>query len=351
MSDIERKPIRIGIICPSEIAFRRFLPSLKTVERIEYAGVAVATPEEWAGNESAVNGHVRQLLSDEYAKAEKFKTNFGGKIFDGYQTMISSPEIDAVYLPLPPALHKQWAKRVLEHGKHAYVEKPFTTSLEDTIELIDLARRNNLAVHENYMFIFHNQLKAIKEVVDSGRLGVVRQYRINFGFPRRAAGDFRYKSSLGGGALLDAGGYCLKLASWLLGPTARVVYAYSHYEPEFEVDIFGTGVMRNDDGISVEFSFGMDCDYKCELEAWGSKGTLTTGRILTAPDGLAPDMTLKFNQEFLTEKLPDDFAFRKSINHFVECVRNATARQENYATIERQSRYLNDFIKTFGYGK
>ena len=43
------KTIRIGIICPSEIAFRRFLPSLKQVEGIEYAGVAVANEAEWNG--------------------------------------------------------------------------------------------------------------------------------------------------------------------------------------------------------------------------------------------------------------------------------------------------------------
>lgn len=351
MNNQDIQPIRIGIICPSEIAFRRFLPSVKEVDGIEYVGVAVATPEEWVGDGTEINDTVRNIIAGEHQKAEKFKAEYGGKIFDGYMSMNSSDDIDAVYLPLPPALHKQWAIQALAHGKHVYVEKPFTTSFNDTLEILDLARNNNLAVHENYMFVFHRQIQAVKDIIDSGRLGLVRHYRISFGFPRRAATDFRYNPALGGGALLDAGGYCIKLATLLLGSTAAMAYAHSKYESGFNVDIFGSGIMRNDDGISAEFSFGMDCDYKCELEAWGSKGTLTTGRILTAPDGLSPEMTLKFNQEYIRENLPEDYSFRNSIRHFIDCVNDLSIRQANYLTIRQQSKYLDQFIKLSGHGK
>ena len=127
--------IRIGIICPSEIAFRRFLPALKKTEGIEYVGVAVATPEEWA-NGKEVDAHIMETIEAEYVKAAKFREEYGGKIFDGYQNMIESKDIDAVYLPLPPALHFKWAEKTLLAGKHAYVEKPFTTSYEDTVKLL-----------------------------------------------------------------------------------------------------------------------------------------------------------------------------------------------------------------------
>ena len=61
------------------------------------------------------------------------------------------------------------------------------------------------------MFVFHNQLEAINDIVRSGEIGDVRLYRITFGFPRRDARDFLYNKALGGGALLDAGGYTMML--------------------------------------------------------------------------------------------------------------------------------------------
>lgn len=325
------------------MAFRRFLPALQKVEGIEYVGVAVATPEEWTAG-AEVTDAVRTAISKEYEKAAQFQTQFGGKIFDGYENMINSDEIDAVYLPLPPALHKKWARKVLEAGKHAYVEKPFTTSIDDTEELLKIAKENNLAVHENYMFVFHRQLEEISRIIDSGELGEIRQYRISFGFPLRPAGDFRYNKALGGGAILDAGGYCMRLAAELLGPTAELKYAFAKSIPGYEVDMFGSGVMINSDGISAQFSFGMDCDYKCELEIWGSKGTLTTGRILTAPEGLEPEMTIKHNQEYETRKLSADTPFGNSIRHFMKCVGNKEERNNNQERIRRQSAFLSDFI-------
>ena len=61
-------------------------------------------------------------------------------------------EVDAIYLPLPPALHYKWGKKVLENGKHLLMEKPFTTSLAETQELLSLAEKKGLAVHENYIY-------------------------------------------------------------------------------------------------------------------------------------------------------------------------------------------------------
>lgn len=320
------------------------MPSLQKVTEFSFVGVAIASPEEWAGGGKVTEGTLK-ILEKEREKAQTFIDTYGGRIYDGYQALIASPDVDIVYLPLPPALHYKWAKLALEHGKHAYVEKPFTTSLANTQDLLSIAREKRLVVHENYMFVYHRQLQAVRDLVASGEIGKVRQYRVSFGFPRRAVGDFRYNKALGGGALLDAGGYCMKYASWILGDTARLVCANSYHEPEFEVDIFGSCTMANDEGTVVQMSFGMDCDYKCELEAWGSNGTLTTGRILTAPDGLEPDMTIKHNQEYITRKLPADNAFEKSIRRFYDCLTDDAAREDNYCLIDRQSWFVEEFKK------
>ncbi len=328
--------VRIGVICPSEIAFRRFMPAIQKCESAEYIGVAHASAEEWDGN--VPDG----LVDAELAKAKSFQKEYGGKVYDSYEALLSSSDIDAVYLPLPPALHYKWARKALENGKHIFLEKPSTTSLGNTEDLINLAREKLLAVHENYMFAFHKQLEEIAGIVNSGELGDVRLYRIAFGFPRRAQNDFRYNKSLGGGALLDCGGYTLKLATMLLGDTAKIATSRLNYMDGFEVDMYGSATMVNDRGVTAQLSFGMDNSYKCELEIWGSKGCLTTGRILTAPEGFEPTAEIKVGNETQTVKLSADDTFKKSIQKFCWCVADDRERVENYAAIGRQAELVEN---------
>lgn len=339
--------IRIGIICPSEIAFRRFLPALqKASDRACFTAIGMASPQEWFGDLSAVSAaQVSEQQARERSKAQMFVDQYGGEIVEGYGALVSSDKVDAVYLPLPPALHYPWAKMALEHGKHVFVEKPSTTSLADTDHLIALASERGLALHENYMFVYHDQLRALSDVVSSGELGSVRNYRITFGFPLRQQNDFRYVRSLGGGALLDAGGYCLRYADYLLGPSARLTTAQVGRVEGFEVEMFGSATLVNDQGVAAQLAFGMDNDYRCELEVWGSLGTLTSGRVLTAPAGFVPTYTIKKNQETRTFDLPADDAFLRSIHRFADCVADEAFRREEYALLHRQESLVDAFMK------
>lgn len=346
---MESGKIRIGIICPSEIAFRRFMPALtkneQNVLRFSYVGIAMATPEEWFGDMSRITKEQIDLQqAKELEKAQSFIDEYGGKIYRGYEKIVASEDVDALYIPLPPALHYKWAKFALENGKHVMVEKPSTTCLKDTRDLIEIAKSKNLALHENYMFIFHDQLKALNNVVrDGNSIGTPRLYRITFGFPRRALNDFRYNKKLGGGALLDAGGYTLRYASELLGTTAKLTTAQVNYDFDFEVEIFGTATMVNDEGMTAQLAFGMDNDYRCDIEVWGSKGTLTSCRILTAPSGYVPKYTLKQNQAFTEHTLPQDDAFGKSLKRFADCIDDNDKRLENYIVLERQESLVQQF--------
>ena len=332
---------RIGIICPSEIAFRRFLPALKEAGCFEYAGVAIASKEEFVGATD-------EIMAKERAKAQTFVDSYGGKIFEGYKTLIHSDDVDAIYLPLPPGLHYKWAKETLAAGKHILCEKPCTTALATTEDLLKDAEAKGLAAHENYMFAFHDQLKAVNDIVKSGEIGDVRLYRVSFGFPMRAQNDFRYNKALGGGALLDCGGYTLKYASMLLGPTAKIKYAQSNNLVGFNVDMYGSAALVNDEGVTAQVAFGMDHNYKCELEVWGSKGTIYTNRILTAPAGFVPEVIIRKGNEEEKRNLPADDAFKKSILHFSKCIEDEVVRKENYQTLLRPARLVEDFKNLAG---
>lgn len=341
--------MNIAVICPSEIAIRRFMPALQKCNELQFAGVGVLGINELFGSENMSESQIDSILKSEKDKAQVFVDNYGGKIYNGYKSIVTSNEIDAVYLPLPPALHYKWAKIALEHGKHVLVEKPSTVLSNDTKELITLAEKNHLALHENYMFAFHNQLAEIDNIVKSGRIGDVRLYRISFGFPRRSANDFRYNRALGGGALIDAGGYTIKFASMLLGFSARIRYAQSNYIDGFNVDMYGSAALTNDEGVTAQICFGMDNNYKCDLEIWGSEGCITTSRVLTAPVGFTPSAVIRNgnNDEIIT--LSEDDAFLKSITHFIKCIRDDDTRKENYRAIEKQSVLVDEFKRLAGW--
>lgn len=329
--------IKIGVLCPSEIALRRFMPALMKCEDFEFAGISSANAEEWFGEPTS------ELVELEKSKAKKFTDNYGGRLFESYNELLSSPEIDAVYIPLPPALHFKWAKKALENGKHVFLEKPFTTALADTEELLKIAKEKNLAVHENYMFVYHSQLDWI--INKQPDIGEIRLVRIDFGFPFRGANDFRYNKELGGGALLDCGGYTVKLAGLFLGETAKITASQLNTKSGFVVDIYGSATLTNDNGLTAQIAFGMDNSYKCSLEVWGSEGTIYTNRILTAPDGFEPVVTVKKGNEEQQFALPADDTFAKSIKFFKKCVDSDEIRVQHYDEIRRQSANIEEILR------
>lgn len=315
--------IRIGILGTSEVAFRRFLPALKKSSKFVYVGVA----------------------SRSIHKTQNFVDVHGGKGLSGYDALLKSDEVDALYIPLPPALHYLWAKRALEHGKHVLLEKPFTTNLTNTETLIELARKQNLALHENYMFIYHHQLAKIMQMLADDIIGDVRLVRTAFGFPFRGLQDFRYSKDLGGGALFDCGGYPIRLASFLLGDSARVLTAHLGYVDGIDVDIFGSATLENDAGVVVQMAFGMDNSYKCELEIWGSEGCLMATRIFTAPADYSLEVILTRDNGVERIQIANDDQFLNSINAFYAGISDRDVAKQSYEDILQQGRLVAEIQK------
>lgn len=310
--------LHLGILGTADIAYRRFLPALCNQDDIEYIGIASRNIE----------------------KTKKFVTQFGGKPYASYDDLLKDETINAVYIPLPPALHYDWARKALEYGKHVLLEKPFTVDSKKTEQLIELANKKDLVLHENYMFLYHKQLKLIKEYISDDVFGETRLIRTAFGFPFRGAQDFRYSKALGGGALLDCGGYPVRLALELLGEKAEVVNSQLKYSTLYGVDLYGNAVLKNENDLVVQISFGMDNSYKCELEIWGSKGCLKAPRIFTAPSNFEAAVILELQNE-IRETLVVDNQFLNSINWFYESAKDSEKRKRNYTTIMQQARLID----------
>lgn len=336
------KKIVIAILGPSEIAFRRFMPSLELINEFEFYGVAVATKKEkeifLRKEDVTFNSEVS------FNKAKKFTEVYGGKVISSYYDLLDNNEIDAIYIPLPPGIHHFWAMESLKRGKHLLVEKPFTLSLENTTELVEIAKKSNLALIENYGFEYHKQLKLIEELISRGEIGKVRQIRTYFGFPHRGDNDFRYNKHLGGGSLFECAGYPIKLSTILLGNSVKVVSSVMSNDSSYEIDIFGSLTIIGKKNITSHISYGMDNFYKCELEIWGSKGIIYSPRIFTAPSNCSVEISIQ-SKNSRTVHVEKDDHFVPMIRTFYNAITSSSTRVLQYDSILIQANLVQNAIE------
>lgn len=291
-------------------------------------------------------GHFRLegIASRTYIKAAECAERFQSKAYDGYQSLLDTPGLQAVYIPLPNALHAEWIEKALYNGLHVLVEKSLACAYDDVIRLNELARQKGLALVENFQFRFHNQLAYIKELVDTGSIGELRCMRSSFGFPGLPdENDIRYQKELGGGALLDTGAYPLKIAQIFLGPDIEVKAANLNYLPDKEVDIWGGVYVKQKYGdLFGELAFGFNHHYQCNVELWGTKGKLYTNRIFTANLNYEPVIELETSTGSQTIKLPSDHHFKNMLLHFYKLITQQADLENEYSQNVNQARLINE---------
>lgn len=321
--------IRIGVLGCAKIAIKTLIPELHRHENFELVAIASRTPEK------------ASLLAEQY----------GCQVLD-YEALIAHPEIDAIYLPLPTGLHAEWILRCLENNKHVLSEKSLGSSLVEVEAMIELARKSKLLVMENFQFRFHSQHQFVKKIIEDGVLGKVRCIRAAFGFPPFPDGDanIRYHKSLGGGALLDAGAYMVKVTTFLLGFDVTVGAATLDYVPECDVDIGGTIYLKSASGIVSETAFGFDHFYQCNYEIWGSKGKLIAKRAYTAPPDLSPEILIESAAGTEVRLLPPDNHFRNMLTHFATLISSGGYEAEYLenlvqARLLEQAKMLSEFCR------
>lgn len=316
--------IRIGVLGLANIAKKAIIPAIQSLEdTFVLSGIASETEEKI------------KLIEQEY-NVTSFAT---------YQDLINELNIDAVYIPLPNSLHYKWVKKALEKGKHVLVEKSLACKLEQVIELNEIAEKNNLVLVENFQFRFHSQLQKLKELLPE--IGKIRSIRSSFCFPPFSnKNNIRYQKELGGGALLDAGAYSIKLAQELLGVELMVDSAQLNYDG-FEVDIWGAGTLIDKTkNIPFQFVFGFDHHYQCNVEIIGSLGKITTQRIFTAPPGYEATILIEKNQDRLIEKIPIQNHYINMLNYFYLCTLDQKLCGVEYEHNIKQATLLSNFYKS-----
>ena len=251
--------IKWGIIGCGGIA-RKFANCMKHVATAELAAVASATP----------------------GKAEQFASQFGvDSAYGDYNQLVGRDDIQAVYVATTHNFHYDNVKLALEHGKAVLCEKPITVAAWEAEELIALARERNLFLMEAMWTRFLPAICQVREWLDAGEIGELRQIRADFGFnaPFNPEGRM-FNKALAGGALLDAGIYPVSFASMIAGSPVAV---------EAIADIGSTDVdeqsfclLRYENGAIASLSASVRAPVDVLATIIGSEGKITVPRFLAA---------------------------------------------------------------------
>jgi len=178
------------------------------------------------GIQGSRNGAVLAVASRNPEKSREYARKFGvPRAYGSYEKLLEDPEIQAVCVTLPNSLHREWTVKAAVKGKHVLCEKPMACSAEEAQEMSEACRLNGVLLMEAFAQRFHPQYQRVEELIGEGRIG--RILRISAAMSRSGypVDDIRMNPSLGGGALMDLGCYCINTARHLVGSEPVLVFA------------------------------------------------------------------------------------------------------------------------------
>jgi predicted dehydrogenase len=194
--------VRIGVLGAAAIAPNALVKPARRVDRAEV--VAVAARDRTRA----------QAFADDWSIL---------RVHDDYAAVIADDEVDAIYNPLPNALHARWTIAALEAGKHVLCEKPLTSNATQAREVATVAESSGCVLMEAFHYRYHPMMQRAVEIAQSGELGSLRHVESWMQIPLLKREDIRFDFELGGGAVMDLGCYSIHQLRSLVGaePTVR----------------------------------------------------------------------------------------------------------------------------------
>ncbi|HVM16056.1 MAG TPA: Gfo/Idh/MocA family oxidoreductase [Gaiellaceae bacterium] len=294
------------------------------------------------GSRRSSVAEVVAVASRDAARAEAYAREHAiPRAHGAYEALLADPEVDAVYVALPPALHVPWSERALEAGKHVLVEKPLSRDPAAVERLFDLAERRGLVLLEGFMYRHQPQVKRLRELAAGGAIGELRLVRSQFSFTLDRPEDPRWRPELGGGALLDVGTYCVNVSRLVAGEP-EAAWAEAVRAPG-GVDVRLAATLRFPGDVLAHLDCAFDLPRRSEVEVVGSEGVLR----------LAPgfgDGVLELRRGEETERIdvPPTHRFQLQVENFAAAVRGEEPPLLDRAESVGQARALDLVLRAAG---
>lgn len=255
-------PLRWGIISTGRIAgvFAKNLSGSRRGKLVGVGSRAEASAREFANGLGIAPEHTHGSLAG----------------------LLGDDEIDAVYVATPHPMHCETVITALAAGKHVLCEKPLAMSIDEVDAMQQAAREHGRTFMEAWMYRCHPQTERVVAMVADGAIGQVRHIQSAFSFKA----DFDPKGrlwdrALGGGGILDVGGYPLSYARLLAGAATgqtvaepETMHAVGVLHPESGSDAQASAVLQFDGGITAEISCGTWVHQQNRVRVYGSEGWL-----------------------------------------------------------------------------
>lgn len=243
--------LRWGILGTSAGAARDVAPALRA-----------------CGHDLAVVGSRSRSRAQQFAASQGIR-----RARPSYDEVLAADDVDCVYVPLPNALHEEWAIKALQAGKHVLCAQPLATSVDGTRRMAAAAAAAGRVLMEGMWVRAHPRTEALLEMVREGELGHLRAVTATLGAAPATARDIRFDPRLGGGALLDVGGGQVAMTRWLVGESPDGVCATPRLGAS-GVDLATAAAARFPSGASAAWHAALDVAKSDELTVAGSQATV-----------------------------------------------------------------------------
>jgi len=307
-------------------------------------GAAFIARKNWQAIRDAGNATLIAVASRGLAKAQAFIEECQSsapypvlpEAMDNYEALLARPDIDAVYIPLPTGLRKEWIIRAAQAGKHVLVEKPVGVHAADVAEMIAVCEKHGVQFMDGVMFMHGQRLQRLREVVDQD-VGTIRHIATQFSF--RGDAEFQRTNIRAHGALEplgclgDLGWYCLRFTLWAMNETTPLhVTGRIHAETQQTDDsppvpLAFSGTLTFAGGVSASFH----CCFSAANAQWaivsGEKALLQVSDFVLPFSGAHTQFTLT-RSEFVLDRCRADMHGGQQIETLGEPSNNAQGSQE-----------------------
>jgi len=286
--------LRWGILSTAKIGREKVIPGIQAADRCEVVAIASREPDiaaRVAGDLGIPRAH------------------------GSYEQLLGDPEVDAVYIPLPNHLHREWTIAAARAGKHVLCEKPIGLTAAEAEEMAEVCAAEGVLLMEAFMYRLHPSWVAVRELVGSGRIGDLRAVQSWFSYFNDDPTNIRNIREYGGGALMDIGCYSVNLSRMLFGAEPDRVEASITRDPVSGVDVLTSALMGFGDGIAT-FTCSTRAEPDQRVHVYGTEGHISVGIPFNIPPDrptevfvtAGGDPPVASNTEVLTFEPADEYA-------------------------------------------
>jgi glucose-fructose oxidoreductase len=221
-------------------------PALQQTKHCYLSGIVTGTPskaEEW---------------KKKYSIADKNIYNY-----QNFDQVANNPDIDVIYVVLPPSMHREYVVRAANAGKHVWCEKPMAMTEQECREMVEACRKNKKSLAIGYRLQHEPNTQEYQRIVNKKLLGKVQGLNCGAGYTEGRTNHWKQTKELGGGALYDMGVYAIQGARLGTGmePVAVVSARSSTTKPEVY-----TGGLDETTEARLEFPGGIIADIKTSFD-------------------------------------------------------------------------------------